>query len=74
MLPYADGLNERFWSKGVREPLEKDHRTAIYSLSNIIDKNTYVSSAGSCFAQNIGKNLLNKNYSFLQSKHCTNPF
>ena len=74
MLPYEDGLNERFWSKGVREPLEKDHSIAIYSLSNLIDKNTYVSSAGSCFAQNIGKNLLNKNYSFLQSKHCTNPF
>lgn len=74
MLPYQDGLNERFWSKGVRAPLEEGQRIAIHNLSDIIDKGTLVSSAGSCFAQNIGKNLLERNYSFLQTKFCTNPF
>ena len=55
MLPYQDGLKERFWSTGVREPLEEGKTIAIHNLFEIIDENTIVSSAGSCFAQNIGK-------------------
>ena len=74
MLPYQDGLNERFWSKGVREPLEEGKRIAINNLSDLIGKDTIVSSAGSCFAQNIGKHLIEGHYSFLQTELCTDPF
>ena len=74
MLPYQDGLKERFWSTGVREPLEEGKTIAIHNLFEIIDENTTVSSAGSCFAQNIGKHLIKENYSFLQTKLCNDPF
>lgn len=67
-LPYEDGNKNRFWSQAVRSSLENNQNIAIENLLDFIDEDSVVSSAGSCFAQHIGNNLINRNYSFLLSK------
>lgn len=68
ILPYEDGNKNRFWSQAVKSPLENNQNIAIENLLDFIDEDSVVSSAGSCFAQHIGKNLINRKFSFLLSK------
>ena len=67
-LPYEDGNKNRFWSQAVKSPLENNQNIAIENLLDFIDEDSVVSSAGSCFAQHIGNNLINRKFSFLLSK------
>ena len=66
--PYDDGSVTRFWSSGVRTPLEKNFNLGIDNLLGLIDRNTVVCAAGSCFAQHIGKNLVKRKFKFLISE------
>lgn len=67
-LPYEDGNKNRFWSQAVKSPLENNQNFPIENLLDFIDEDSVVSSAGSCFAQYIGNNLINRKFSFLLSK------
>ena len=67
-LPYEDGNKNRFWSAAVRSSLENNQNIAFENLLDFIDEDSAVSSAGSCFAQHIGNNLINRKFNFLLSK------
>ena len=67
-LPYEDGNQNRFWSAAVRSSLENNQNIAFENLLDFIDEDSAVSSAGSCFAQHIGNNLINRKFNFLLSK------
>ena len=67
-VPYKDGKLSSFWSTGVRVPLQKNIRFDIDSILKIIDKDSIICAAGSCFAQHIGKNLIKRKYNFLTSE------
>lgn len=67
-LPYQDSNKNRFWSQAVKSPLENNQNIAIENLLDFIDEDSVVSSAGSCFAQHIGNNLINRKFTFLLSK------
>lgn len=68
LIPYKDGRALRFWSTAVREPLENNKNFEIESLLQFMNEATIVCSAGSCFAQHIGKNLIKRQFKFLLSK------
>jgi len=66
--PYKSMNKNSFWSTAFTKMIKKrggdDNFFDIKSLIELFDKKAIVSSAGSCFAQHIGKNLLNHGYSF----------
>jgi hypothetical protein len=67
--PYEDETPTRFWSTGVKDFLDKTGSLDIPPLLSSLQGNSPICSAGSCFAQHIGKNLLLRGYNFLKSVH-----
>jgi hypothetical protein len=65
--PYNDGASSRFWASGVKKNLENNENFKIDSLTGFFEPGSTICSAGSCFAQHIGKNLIDRNYKFLLS-------
>ena len=70
--PYSDNSEKRFWSTGVRARLNKKRTLELKSLLNCIETSDVICSVGSCFAQHIGKNLLDRGFKFLQSSFSDN--
>ncbi|MGW7678267.1 GSCFA domain-containing protein [Shewanella sp. S23-S33] len=68
MTPYSKQAEQYFWKTGVAKiDLGKDPFQSIHHLL-ISKKNSSISSVGSCFAQHVGKWLLENNYPFNRSK------
>lgn len=67
--PYTEFSETHFWSTGVKNQIERSINIEVDSLLKVIKKNSVISSAGSCFAQHIGKNLLSRNFKFLKSQY-----
>ena len=65
--PYQSQPIESFWSSAVREPQETNTLMAIEPLTSILSKETIVCSAGSCFAQYIGKELYSRGFDYIKS-------
>ena len=65
--PYHDGSSFRFWASGVKQKLEQVQNFEINKLTDIITAGSTICSAGSCFAQHIGKHLIDRDYKFLVS-------
>jgi hypothetical protein len=65
--PYTEGKKTSFWRTGVRcVQLGEERFHRLHSIE-INKEKTKISSAGSCFAQHVGKWLLDRGYSFCQS-------
>ena len=62
--PYSNLPTSAFWRTGVSDvsPLELEN---IYVPRFAIDRNTAIASAGSCFAQHIGRQFRERGYRFL---------
>lgn len=68
--PYKDGKASRFWSTAIKDPLTKNVNFDLDNLRSVINDDAIICSAGSCFAQHIGKNLIDRNYKYLLSSFC----
>ena len=65
--PYTEGKKTSFWRTGVRSVKLGEERFHRLHAIEIDKEKTKISSAGSCFAQHVGKWLLDRGYSFCQS-------
>ena len=65
--PYKVQGKSSFWQTGVREPVKRNTNFDIFTLTDLINKDSVVCSIGSCFAQHIGKNLVARGVGFLKS-------
>lgn len=68
LTPYSEQAEQYFWKTGVAEiDLGKVPFQSIHNL--LISKdNSSISSVGSCFAQHVGKWMIDNNYPFNRSK------
>jgi len=66
--PYTLAQSYHFWSSGVKKPFTENQNLDLNNLLELIRAETIVCAAGSCFSQNIGKELLARDYEFLVSK------
>lgn len=62
--PYVDVDKRQFWKHGVASNSVFNVED-FYTKKFDIDKNEYIATAGSCFAQHIAKRLMNVGYNFL---------
>ena len=68
ITPYSEKAEKFFWKTGVAQVnLGDEPFKSIHSLL-ISKENSKISSIGSCFAQHVGKWLLENDYSFNRSQ------
>lgn len=67
--PYNSQPETAFWSTAVRHPLSDSGRICIEPIMTSADNTATVCSAGSCFAQYIGKELLDRGLAYVKSDY-----
>lgn len=65
--PYETQPDKAFWATGVRNSLVEHGSLDVEPLTSILDKDDVVVSAGSCFAQHVGKELFRRGYGYAKS-------
>lgn len=65
--PYQNLPDTRFWSSGVKLPVNAQKLLAINPLLNSLSENDSIVSGGSCFAQYIGQELTSRSFNYLRS-------
>jgi hypothetical protein len=63
-LPYRDGRKTRFWKTGASET-DPSTITDLYKPKFRVTRDIRIATAGSCFAQHIGRRLRNRNFNVL---------
>ena len=65
--PYADLPSNRYWRSAVAEPRGSLFKT-LYSRKFDISRQSKIATAGSCFAQHIGRNLRKFGFTVLDAE------
>ena len=66
--PYEGQSDKSFWATGVKKSLVDHGLIQVEPLTSIFDKEDVVVSAGSCFAQHVGKELFRRGYAYAKSE------
>lgn len=62
--PYDNLSNNKYWSSSISDWNDGTYRD-LYNPKFSIDRNTKISTAGSCFAQHLTRNLKSRGYNFI---------